>query len=534
MNQSRYVSCSVTLLILGVLNFACTSSASDLTSNDSPVVETKAGKIVGKRRPGGGAEFLGIPYAQPPIGDLRWREPVPMKAWSDIRQVTKFGAPCSQPVLGDWNRRDAATSNEDCLYLNVITPAWPSKERLPVMFWIHGGANAGGTASSPLYKDGTLVNHGVILVTINYRLNIFGFLSHPELTRESPHRASGNYALMDQIAGLRWVQDNIAQFGGDQNNVTVFGQSAGGQDTSLLMTSPLAKGLFHRAIVQSGSGINPPCAPLTESEKSGQKIVATMNAPAGDGLLKYLRGLSSEELLKTFANINPSQPLLLSPNVDGRVITKCPDKVFFEQQQASIPLLIGTTTREFGFSAPLTEVRKFIENVTGPTSTRALNAYGLSGDGEGTMDPLYGPPGDQWFADLLFRCPVTTQAQWHSSLNKSTYEYELARAIPGQESQGSVHSADLPYVFGYFPETGNISGNFGEVDYKLAKLIETYWTNFAKTGNPNSRTVPTWPEFGKTQSYLRFTQTGDVTVLSELRRTQCDLLREVFKRRMGQ
>jgi para-nitrobenzyl esterase len=401
------------------------------------------------------------------------------------------------------------------------------------MFWLHGGANAGGTASSELYKDGTLVNRGVILVTVNYRLNIFGFLAHPDLTRESPNHASGNYALMDQIAGLRWVQDNIAKFGGDPNAVTVFGQSAGAQDTSLLMISPLAKGLFHRVIVQSGSAINPPCATLAASEKAGQQMVATLNPPSVE-TIKYLRGLSTEELLKTVANQNPSQPVPLGPNVDGRVITKCPEQVFSGKEQAPVPMLIGTTSREFPFTAPLPQVRNFIENVTGSLSSRAVELYGLSGEAQGSNDPLYGGAGDQWFADLLFRCPVTTQAMWQSSLNKSTYEYELAHAIPGQESQGAVHSADLPYVFGYFPKTGNISGNFGNVDYKLADLIQTYWTNFAKTGTPNSSSLPNWPAFGNSQTYIRFTQTGDVTVMSKLRQPQCDLMREVYKRRMQQ
>ena len=235
---------SVATSVLAAVSVFLFSTTVNSQAVDNLIVSTTDGKIRGVSRPSGGAEFLGIPFAQPPVGDLRWREPLPAKSWTGVREATAFGAPCAQPVLGDWNRHDSETSKEDCLFLNVMAPAWPPKAPLPVMFWIHGGANAGGTASSALYKDGTLVQHGVVLVTVNYRLGVFGFLAHPELTRESSHHASGNYALMDQIAALRWVRDNIAKFGGDPKNITVFGQSAGALDTSFLMTSPLSKIYF--------------------------------------------------------------------------------------------------------------------------------------------------------------------------------------------------------------------------------------------------------------------------------------------------
>jgi para-nitrobenzyl esterase len=233
------------------------------------VVGTSSGQLRGVHHHSGGAEFLGIPYAQPPVGDLRWREPAPVVAWTGVRDARSFGAACAQPILGDWNKQGAETSKEDCLYLNVITPVWPPKKPLPVMFWIHGGGNLGGAASSALYKDGTLVQHGVVLVTVNYRLGIFGFLAHAELTRESSHHASGNYALLDQIAALRWVRENIAKFGGDPGNITVFGQSAGAEDTGLLMTSPLSKDQFQRAIAESGTSFSPPVPTLGGCGKIG-------------------------------------------------------------------------------------------------------------------------------------------------------------------------------------------------------------------------------------------------------------------------
>ena len=499
------------------------------------VVALAAGQLRGATRPSGGAEFLGIPYAQPPVGDLRWREPAPVQSWSGVHDATAFGAPCAQPILGDWNKHDADTSSEDCLFLNVITPAWPPTDSLPVMFWIHGGGNAGGTASSPLYKDGTLIQHRVILVTVNYRLGIFGFFTHPELTRESPHHASGNYGLMDQIAALRWVHDNIAKFGGDPANITVFGQSAGALDTSLLMTSPLSKDLFHGAIAESGSALMAPLQFLAEAEQSGLKLAASLKTPSGDGAIKYLRGLSTKELVNAGVPPNPDQPPSLGPNIDGWVFSRPPAEIFASGQESEIPLIIGTTTREFGMSASVDEVRKTIQHAAGSFADRALSLYGLANDGQGSSDPMYGSAGDQWNADFAFRCPVTTQAAWHRAAHRPTYQYQFERVIPGHEAEGAMHSGDLPYVFGFFPKTGNIAGNAGEADYRIADLIEIYWTNFAKKGNPNDGAMPMWPEFGSSQSFLQFAEDGRLlTNATGMRKPQCDLYRELLLQHMNQ
>jgi len=514
-------------LCLCLCLFPAKSMADDL------VVNITSGSLKGATRQLGGAEFLGIPYAQPPVGDLRWHEPLPAKPWTGVRDATTFGAPCAQPILGDWNRRDAEASKEDCLFLNVMTPVWPPKAtaRLPVMVWFHGGANAGGTASSALYKDGTLVQHGVVLVTVNYRLSIFGFMAHRALTQESPHHASGNYALSDQILALHWVHDNIVKFGGDPANVTVFGQSAGAIDAGLLMASPLAKDLFQRVIAESGSPFNFLPRSLAEAEHENEKLMASLKPPAGDEL-KYLRERSVQELLEAVGKQDPQGIPIESPIIDRWVLPRSPAEVFAAGQQTPVTLLIGTTTREFGMAAPADEVRNFIQSVTGNLSERAFILYGLANGGTGKNDPIYGSAGDQWFADLVFRCPVTTQAAWHAAASHPVYEYELQHAIPGQEAQGAVHSADLPYVFGYFPKAGNISGNFGETDFKLADLIETYWTNFAKTGDPNSSGVPKWPEFDGSQTYIEFTQDERVASAAGLRRPYCDLYREVLKQQM--
>jgi len=499
---------------------------------DGPVVTISNGQLRGVIRSSGGAEFLGIPFAQPPVGNLRWREPQAVKSWSGIRDASSFGAPCAQTVLGDWNRHDAETSKEDCLFLNVITPEWPAKKPLPVMVWIHGGANAGGTASSELYKDGTLVQHGVLLVTLNYRLAVFGFMAHPQLTRESAHHSAGNYGLLDQIAALRWVHENVSKFGGDPNNVTLFGQSAGAQDTSLLMTSPLAKGLFHKAIAQSGSSVMPQLSPLVEAEKAGESVASLLRAPAGDESIKFLRQLSVQDILKAVSGQNPAAPPQQGPIIDGWVLARPPIAVFVEKQQAGIPMLIGVTAREFSMQGGSEAARKMIQSFTTDLAPQFLSVYGLANGASGMSDPVYGPPENQWFADVIFRCPVTTQAAWQTAAGYPTFVYQLEHAIPGQEKDGAVHSADLPYVFGFFPKSGNISGNFGDVDYKLADVIETYWTNFAKTGDPSGGQLPAWPRFGLTQSFIRFTQDGNVVASTGLRQQQCDLFRKLLKQRI--
>jgi para-nitrobenzyl esterase len=480
------------------------------------IARTASGQIRGVPRPTGGAQFLGLPFAQPPVGELRWHAPLPAKPWSGVRDAAGFGAPCAQPVLGDWNRHDAEVSQEDCLFLNVVTPVWPAKEKLPVMFWIHGGGNEGGTASSALYNDGTLPQHGVVLVTVNYRLGIFGFFAHPELTRESAHGSSGNYGLMDQILALRWVIDNIAKFGGDPGNITVFGQSAGAQDTGLLMTS-LAKDLFQRAIAESGTSFGAPLLPLAEAEQASEKFAASLKVPAGDGTLERLRQISPQDLLTALARQNPHPRF--GPVIDGWVISRSPAAVFASGQESAIPLMFGTTIREFGSPASTDDLRKTIENAAGNFAAQALAAYGVADGGQRSADPLYGSAADQWAADIAFRCPATTQAEWHSAAHHPTYEYEFDHAIPGQEAHGAVHSSDLPYVFGY-------------TDYKLADLMETYWTNFAKTGDPNSTGLPAWPQFGEAQTFIQFAQDGKVENAAGLRSRQCSIYREVLAERL--
>jgi para-nitrobenzyl esterase len=498
-------------------------------AEDPLVVKTSAGLVRGLVRDGGGARFLGIPFAQPPVGVLRWREPLPATAWSGIRDASAYSAPCTQPDLGDWNRNDAKKGQEDCLNLNVITPAWPKKELLPVMFWIHGGANEGGSGMSDLYTAGTLADHGVVVVTVNYRLGVFGFLAHPELTGESTHHASGNYGLMDQILALKWVIANIERFGGDAKNITVFGQSAGAMDTGWLMAS-IAKGLFEKAIQESGAPIDPMVDSLAAAESAGERFAAAMGASAGTGQIAYLREIPAAELIKKLTAHEPHQRF--GPDVDGWVLTRSPAEVFAAGEEAKIPLLFGTTTREFGGNQTPDQLWEMITPVAGQYAPEALRVYGLADGGAGTNDPVYGSVADQIAADMIFRCPAAAEARWHSAARHATFQYEFNHPVPGQPE--AIHSTDLSFVFGYYPKEGNLAGPYTAADWKFADMVESYFTNFAKIGNPNGPGLPAWPEFGTTAAYVKFTREGTVEPAKDLRGGQCNVFREIVETRMKQ
>src|SRR5712691_320644 len=271
------------------------------TVDTPPTAVVTGGQIRGGLLEQGGAVFKGIPFAAPPTGDRRWREPGPVESWSGAREATAFSPPCAQNSGG----RPMDNAKEDCLYLNVWTPEWPAKSRKPVMVWLHGGGNYGGTASTSNFNGEPLARHGVVLVTVNYRLTIFGFFAHPELTRESSHHASGNYGLMDQIAALKWVRENIGRFGGDPANVTIFGQSAGAVDANVLMASPLTRDLFEKAIGESGSVVIRAGLTRTRAdlENAGVRVAGRLGAPA-KGQIKFMRGLSATEVFKAAPGYN--------------------------------------------------------------------------------------------------------------------------------------------------------------------------------------------------------------------------------------
>jgi para-nitrobenzyl esterase len=267
---------------------------------------------------------------------------------------------------------------------------------------------------------------------------------------------------------------------------------------------------------------------LADAEKQGEQVAAKLNLPAGTKGIDALRKIAAPDLLQQIGSLALAWPGI-GPDVDGWVLPRAPAEVFKSGNEAQIPLLLGTNSREFGDAGTGDQLRAAIEHAAGDYAPQALALYGLANGGQGSTDPLYGTAGQQWGADTIFHCPITTEALWHFAAHDATYEYEFDHAIPGQEAQGAVHSAELPYVFGQFPTTGNIAGNFGAVDTHLADLIETYFTNFAKTGDPNGDGLPMWPKLDATQRYLIFTEEGEAVVSGgPLRGPQCDLYREII------
>ncbi len=504
-------------------------------AQSDPTVAIAGGRLRGAMLDQGGATFKGVPYVEPPIGDLRWREPMPIRPWAGVRDAREFGAMCAQRPSAI--APASVTRSEDCLFLNVWTPEWPSRSRKPVMVWIPGGGNFGGGSSSATFDGERLARRGVVVVTLNYRLGSFGFFSHPALTRESPHHASGNQGILDQIAALRWVKENITAFGGDVSNVTIFGESAGSLDVSVLMTSPLSKGLFRNVIGESGAVVlvgDP--LPLQEAEKRGESRAARWKAPAGVSV-EALRAVPMAEILDAdpdytaggnIANVFPN----LGITVDGYVFPKKPAAVFAAGQQHHVALLLGNNAREqVPGSFPPTDLPSAIAAAYGPLTSRAQALYA------GPADPSYGTAPEQWGTDTSFRCGAVQQLIWHAAARNPAYEYEFARVPSGREALGSTHASEVSHVFGTL-DRGVIGvgppARATEIDTQISEVIQQYWANFAKTGDPNGGRLPKWRKFDtSSRAYMQFTDAGPIAK-EGLRRPFCDLFMENVTRLMKQ
>jgi len=387
------------------------------------------------------------------------------------------------------------------------------------MVWIHGGGNFAGTSNTPALDGEPLARHGVVVVTTNYRLSILGFLAHPALSKESPHHVSGNYALLDQIAALRWVQANIRQFGGDPGNVTIFGESAGSFDVSFLMVSPLAKGLFHRAIAQSGAVTTLGNAlTLSQAEQGGAALMARLNLPP-DRLLERLREMTPADIFKIEPPYLTSPPSSLLATVDGYVLREQPAESFAKGHVHHVPLMIGSTARERvpGTSLP-NDLSAAIQSAYGSLASKAKALY----EPATAADPRYGTATEQWATDTSFRCSSVLEASWQAAAHNPTYEYEFDRVPKGREDVGATHASEVPYVFGVFA-AARTPAEYDAADQAVSDTMQRYWTNFARTGDPNGPGLPPWPRFDPaTRRHLAFTDSGAVA-RDALRRKFCDL-----------
>lgn len=529
--------------VLGMLGcLLCLQQALMLTSSaqspakgseSNPIVTISTGQLRGGLTSDGVAVFKNIPFAQPPVGELRWKEPRPPQAWTGVRDATVFGPMCHQ------NDNKHLPHSEDCLQLNVWTPQWPMKSSAPVMVWFHGGGNFAGSGVEPLFNGEVLARHGVVLVTTNYRLGIFGFFAHPELTKESSHHASGNYGLMDQIQALRWVQQNIAKFGGDPANVTIFGESAGAADVNALIASPLTKGLFVRAIAQSGPVSNQTL--LADAEKRNVEWLAKSGI-GGKQTPAELRAIPDTELMVKLGQGAPGMGgggLMMGIVIDGWVLPEQPTKVFAAGRQQKVALMIGSNSQEFGAgmmgmmggrsATPTPDIRQMISQRYGPLADRALAAYGLDGPNDPPPDPQNGTVMTQWSTDNSFRCGTVQELIWHTAAGNPAYQYQFSRTVHGQEAQGAPHASEIPFIFGTLSVWQQMR-KYNESDYQYASLMQAYWTNFAKTGDPNGGELVRWPKFDATRrAYMDFVDAGPV-VKEGLRRAVCDVFMENEKR----
>lgn len=509
-----------------------------------------------------GATFAGLPYAAPPVGDLRWAAPQSPAKWDGTFDATRFGEQCLQDRSGGvefadkiisgvgisgiprWIalRKTAATTpaeSEDCLFLNVKTANLGGKTAQPVMVWIHGGGHQVGSGSESLYQSDNLAERGIVLVTINYRVGIMGYLAHPALAKDSPDGVSGNYGLQDQIAALKWVQDNISAFGGDPNNVTIFGESAGGQAVSEIMASPLADGLYHKAIMQSGvygykhdrtamqSGPYPP------AENQGQDFFVVAGLAHVDATAADLRAIPAADIMSVPVPKGINFRIWM-PASDGYVLPNTVAETIVANDMNDVPILLGYNADEHSIlfhydgindvytAHPKTQGQAIaaLKSRFGPNAETLIKSYGFD-------NPDTRPKAERdMYGDIIFGVSTRLLAKTHVKNSHVAYLYHFTRKPPSpKQTLDAFHASEIPFVFdnqNLFP--------FSDADLPLTDAMADYWTNFAKTGNPNGRGLPQWPSYDPaTDQWLKLDH--EIEVVSGLRKEKLDAL-EAYMRRV--
>jgi para-nitrobenzyl esterase len=457
-------------------------------------VKTGSGLVSGSVKDGV-ASWKGIPFAAPPVGELRWSAPRPAPAWSGVKEATAYAHDCMQLPFPSDAAPLGTPPDEDCLYLNVWAPERPAAAKLPVMVWIHGGGFVNGGSSPAVYDGSAFARRGVVFVSFNYRLGRFGFFAHPALTAENPGAPLGNYGYLDQIAALQWVQKNVAAFGGDPKNVTLFGESAGGGSVNTLMVSPLAKGLFQKAICESGGGRanGPMAAPtLKAAEAAGVALAKAAGVTAeGSEALAALRKLAAADLVRGMNLINMGQQreTYAGPMIDGKIVPEPVEDAFRAGRQAKIPYMIGANNREFGFFAPPAPMVDAMLARFGSDKDKVIAAYDPSGAGD------KGEVGVGLSSDGAMVEPARMLARLTSGAGQPTWVYRfsyVASSLRGS-TKGALHATEIPFVFATVRAKYEAAAT--AEDEALAAQANAYWVNFAKSGDPNGESLPKWPAF---------------------------------------
>jgi len=459
--------------------------------NSLEVVNTTAGQVSGAvTQDGTIRSFKGIPFAAPPVGELRWKSPKEPPSWTGVRNCVAFGpSPMQAPPapFSMWSEEFLIPKepiNEDCLYLNVWTGAASNKEKRAVLVWIYGGGFASGGSAVPIYDGEAMARKGIVFVSINYRVGVFGFFAHPELSRETGNNASGNYGIMDQVAALRWVQKNIAGFGGDPANVTIAGQSAGSMSVNCLVATPLARGLFNKAIAQSGASLL--AGPLggvklAQAEQDGTRIAQALKVNS----LAELRMLPATELLQKAQGMR-------GPIVDGYVLPEPISAIFAAKKENTVALLTGWNEDEgllFGAIKNAEGYKKDLLDRYGADASKYLEYYPAADDEQAAKSQL------ALSRDQIFGVQNYTWANVQSAHGSKVFVYRFARKVPATGEYvkyGAFHTGEVPYAY---DNLKFVNRPWQASDHRLAETMSGYWVNFIKTGNPNGKNMPHWPAY---------------------------------------
>jgi para-nitrobenzyl esterase len=533
----KKLSIGITLLL-----FTCSFAQAQQTARGtSPEVKTASGTVRGVKT-GDVAVFKGIPYAAPPVGEFRWRPPQPVTPWKEVRDATKDCADCPQRA---WPGSTAVQS-EDCLFLNVWAPANATKKsKLPVMVWIHGGGFTGGSGSGPGSAGDSFAKQGVILTTINYRLGRLGHFAHPALSNEHPEEFKGSYAYMDQIAALKWIKENIAVFGGDPNNVTIFGFSAGGVSVHSLLTIPAAKGLFHKAIGESSGGrdgvltgrpINKENADplyMVSAETIGMNFARKHKIEnSNTAALAKLRSLSVEEIVDGGQETDGQDgPRIYSgPILDGKLVIETAESAYKAGRQPNVPLIIGNCSAEIGGA--------FVSNAK--TKEELFSSFG---EFESEAKAAFDPDGNKSFDEVITKFntdwvwgePGRFTARAFVTKHSPAYMYQFGYVPPAMRERarfGAGHGSEVSFVFNTLNARWGNPGEATPEEKELARIMNTYWANFAKTGNPNGKGLPSWPQYDvQKEEILDIDLDGKAVSKPDPRKARFNVIEKAFKQK---